>query len=176
MPEKKKANPRKQADRAMVDVDASQILGIRLRIIAGYLRQAGRSEKLTREQAGAWRDRPQDAPPWFAGMLAESAARQAQREAVRQRHELEREHRMLVLADQVERRLLAGTKHFRDPDSEFIASDLAFRAMKELVRNRGDASSLLDLDRAALRWAGVVPEDHGTWFLHSGNCCTRSHG
>lgn len=82
------------------------------------------------------------------------------------RRDLEREHRMLIVADKVERRLLAGGR-IRGADAEFIAADMAVRAMKELVRCDGDVSWLLPLDLAALRWAGVDPADRATWFLES---------
>ncbi|MHA6803585.1 hypothetical protein [Salinifilum ghardaiensis] len=81
---------------------------------------------------------------------------------------------MLERAEKVERRLLRGAKHFRRPEDEEIAVDLAFRAMEELLRADGDASALDPLAVAALRWAGVAPTDHGTWFLHGGGCCARA--
>ncbi len=53
---------------------------------------------------------------------------------------------------------------------ELIASDIAFRAMKDLVRDNGSVRYLNAVDVAALRWAGVDPSDHSTWFLHRGDC------
>jgi len=61
-----------------------------------------------------------------------------------------------------------SSRAIRGHDREFIASDYAFRAMKDLVRADGDVSYLNDLDLAALRWAGVLPADRSTWFLRAG--------
>ncbi|MHA6799417.1 hypothetical protein [Bounagaea algeriensis] len=101
---------------------------------------------------------------------ASAVARQARRE----RREREEQQRSLERAEQVEQRLLRGAKRFRNPDDELIAVDLALRAMKELLRGGGDANALDPLEVAALRWAGVDPAKHSTWFLHGGGCCDRA--
>jgi hypothetical protein len=100
----------------------------------------------------------------------------AQREHRERQVEFEYEHRMVVLQQKVEQRLLAGAQRFRDPDAELIALDMALRASKELVRANTDVcgemdpTPLCDLDLAALRWAGVDPFDHSTWVVHRGDC------
>lgn len=73
------------------------------------------------------------------------------------------------MAAWVERRLLAGARRFRDADAEWIATDYAVRAMKDLVRADGDVAWLNELDLAALAWADVDPHDRGTWFLERGS-------
>jgi hypothetical protein len=86
---------------------------------------------------------------------------------LRRRHELEERHRDLRLRAKVEQRLLKGARRFTDHHAELIASDLAIEAMTWLVRLEGDAGRLTEVDLAALRWAGVEPNDRETWFLHS---------
>jgi DNA mismatch repair protein MutH len=75
------------------------------------------------------------------------------------------------LTEKVERRLLAGAKNINGYDAERIAAGTALTAMKELVRCGGGVTWLCELDRAAPRWAGVIPEDHDTWFIHGAGCC-----
>jgi hypothetical protein len=129
------------------------------------MREAGATGPLTTRQVRAWgtlRDQP---PDWYVALLARKAARATRRQEREERREFERQHRMVLLADSVERKLLAGKRRFSDPDAEHIAADLALRAMKDLVRG-GDLSQLSPLDLAALRWAGVDPTDHTTWLGH----------
>ncbi|WP_018504202.1 hypothetical protein [Parafrankia discariae] len=64
----------------------------------------------------------------------------------------------------MEQRLPAG-RRIRGDEAEFLAADLAFRAYKELLRG-AEPGDLLALDLAALRWAGIDPDDPddpGTW-------------
>lgn len=82
---------------------------------------------------------------------------------------------MFLFHEKVERRLLAGAKHFRSHEAELIATDIAVRASKELVRNcgpvcGGSVDGLLPVELAALRWARVEPDDHSTWLIHRGDC------
>ena len=102
-----------------------------------------------------------------AGAHGQATAKAARRQARNQRRNIEDEHRILLKAADVEQRLLSS-RAIRGHDREFIASDYAFRAMKDLVRADGDVSYLNDLDLAALRWAGVLPADRSTWFLRAG--------
>lgn len=140
------------------------------------MREAGVTEPLTPRKAKAWKAGPSAAPEWFMSLLAEKASRDAEREHRERQRDIEYEHRQMILWDKVERRLLRGTKHFRNPDAELIALDMAFRASKELCRADTDTCGqitpdlLSDLDVAALRWAGVDPFDHSTWVVHRGDC------
>ncbi|MEV6969371.1 hypothetical protein AB0M47_30095 [Hamadaea sp. NPDC051192] len=131
---------------------------------------------LTASQARAWKVDPGTAPQWFTGLLAEKASRDAEREYRERQADIEYEHRMLILAEKVTRRLLSGARHFGNPDAELIAQDMAFRASKELCRantevcGQIDPGPLGDLDVAALRWAGIDPHDHSTWIVHRRDC------
>ncbi|WP_419994870.1 hypothetical protein [Streptomyces boninensis] len=104
------------------------------------------------------------------------AAVKAARDHRDRQADIEAERRMLSLPDKVAKRLLAGAKHFRSPDAELIAQDMAWRASKELCRAHTDVCGAIDpellsaLDVAALRWAGVDPSDHSTWIVHRGDC------
>lgn len=146
-----------------------QVLGLKERRINRIMRNSGVTEQLALKQARKWKAHPDQAPAWFTALLTEAAVAAAQQQARDEVQELERQHREVLLTEKVERRLLAGARHFRNPDAEFIASDMAFRAMKELVRCDGDTEMLLPIDLAALRWAGVDPTDRRTWFLANGS-------
>ncbi|BCY09264.1 hypothetical protein [Actinoplanes sp. L3-i22] len=164
---RKPLSPEKRADRALCPVAVAATLGLKVNLVAGAMRAAGVTTPVTVAQARAWKSLTQEPPPWMVGLMADAAARAAGRVAAAHRRDVEDEHRMVLLADQVAQKLLAG-RTIRGDDREFIAADLAFRAMKELVRADGDVSYLNDLDLAALRWAGVVPQDRSTWFLDRG--------
>ncbi len=142
--------------------------------VANAMRAAGVAERLTVVRARRWKAQPGAAPEWFDRVVAEDADRKAARQVRRERREREEQQRSLERAEQVEQRLLRGAKRFRNPDDELIAVDLALRAMKELLRGGGDANVLDPLEVAALRWAGVDPAKHSTWFLHGGGCCDRA--
>jgi hypothetical protein len=101
-------------------------------------------------------------------LLADVTARFARRGASVWSRGIEDEHRAILLADQVTEKLLAG-RPVRGADREGIASDIALRAMKDLVRADGEVSYLNDLDLAALRWAGVASRDGSTWLLEGGH-------
>jgi hypothetical protein len=161
---KRQLTKQKLADRVLCPVAVSCTLGLKVCDVADAMRRAGVTQALTAGQAKAWRTMREQPPDWLAALLADAAARQAKKAAREKERDLEHEHRMLLLGEEVERRLLAGATHFGGP-AELIATDIAFRAMKELVRCDGDVSWLLPLDLAALRWAGVDPADCGTWFL-----------
>jgi hypothetical protein len=173
---RKKLSPQKQADRALCPVQVACIVQMKVPEVAAAMRAAGCTEGLTPAQAAAWRRDPAAAPEWFTALLAEQAARAAQRLAREERKEFEYRHRLVLAEDKVVRRLLAGAKHFRNPDEELIAADFAFRASKELVRAHTDKCGefepqfLDELSAAALRWAGVDPFDHSTWQVHRGDC------
>ncbi|MGW5669968.1 hypothetical protein [Micromonospora sp. NPDC003776] len=172
----KKVSPQKKADRALCPVQVANMMRLKVHEVAAVMRAAGVIEQLTPQHAREWMKDPVAAPRWFVGLLAESAARQAQRIAREEREELERRHKLVIVEEKVTRRLLAGAKHFRSPEEELIASDMAFRASKELVRahtgacGEVDPQLLSDLDIAALRWAGVDLYDHSTWAVHRGDC------
>ncbi|MGI5239362.1 hypothetical protein [Dactylosporangium sp. CA-139066] len=133
--------------------------------IARWMRGAGVTATLAPQQATAWTVDPRNAPEW-----------QAERAYRERRADIEYEHRMLNLTEKVAKRLLAGAKHFRNPDAELIAQDMALRASKELCRAHTEVCGkiipelLSDLDIAALRWAGIDPGDHSTWIVHRGDC------
>jgi hypothetical protein len=174
---KKPLSPQKRADRALCPVVVASGIGMKVQEVAKAMRAAGVTESLTLKQARAWRDNPHDAPQWYTALLAERAARRAQQEHRNRQDAIEHEHRMLLAAEKVERRLLAGAKNFRDPHEELMAQDMAWRASKEMCRahsdtcgDLGDPVILCDLDIAALRWAGIDPHDHSTWILHRGDC------
>ncbi|MER5389199.1 hypothetical protein [Saccharopolyspora sp. NPDC002686] len=172
---KSKPNPQQKADRALCPVPVSNVLQLKVHEVARAMRAAGATQQLTVGQAKTWKASPETAPEWFVALLAERTCRDAERIARAERHALEHEHRMLLLREKVERRLLAGAKHFRSDDAELVATDIAVQASKELVRNcgpvcGGPVDSLLPVEAAALRWAGVDPGDHSTWVIHRGDC------
>ncbi|WP_369243692.1 hypothetical protein [Streptomyces sp. R41] len=140
------------------------------------MRQAGRDEPLSVAEATAWRDHPEKAPEVGIAVLATVVAAKAEREHRERQADIEYEHHMLNLTEKVTKRLLAGAKHFRNPDAELIAQDMAFRASKELCRAHTDKCGeinpelLSKLDLAALRWAGIDPYAHSTWIVHRGDC------
>ena len=171
---------RKQAepgtDEYLCPAKVGAVLGAKRRVIAQAMREAGRVRPLTVAEANLWHDRPGDAPEEGVAILAAVAADKARREHRKQSSKFEDEHRMMLLTEKVEKRLLAGVKHFSNADAELIATDIAFRASKELLRTDGpacgdvDPHPLPDLDVAALRWAGIDPSDHSTWAIHRGDC------
>lgn len=174
---KRQLSPQKRADRVLCPVVVASGMGMKVREVAQAMRAAGVVEGLTLKQTRAWRDNPQDAPEWYTALLAERAARQAQREHRSRQEAIEHEHRMLLAAEKVQHRLLAGAKNFRDPYEELMAQDMAWHASKETCRahsdicgDLGDPILLSDLDVAALRWAGIDPHDHSTWIVHRGDC------
>lgn len=166
----KRSRPNR-ADRALCPPEVSNRLGIPIREVAKTMGAAGVSERLTVQQAVRWTERPDIAPDWFTELVADNAARRARREHQKQQQELERQHRDLLLRDKVEQKLLAGRLPKKHSDEETLYADAAFRAMKDLVRVGGDTDSLTALDLAALRWAGVTPGRHETWFIHGAGCC-----
>ncbi|CAI7978803.1 MULTISPECIES: hypothetical protein [Parafrankia] len=151
----------RRADRARCPIPVAQILGIPIRTVADAMRRAGVDGPLTVAQARSWRAMTSEPPGWMAELFAETAARRSQREHREQRRTFEAEHATLLLADEVEQRLLAG-RRIRGDEAERLAADLAFRAYKELLRG-AEPGDLLALDLAALRWAGIDPDDPGTW-------------
>jgi hypothetical protein len=161
-----RATRRRQAaaDRALCPIPVAQVLHLRVAVVAEAMRQAGVTTPPTVRQAKAWRAMADEPPAWMVAVLADTAAHRARKEHRRQQRDIEERHRMLLLTEKVERRLLAGGR-IRGADAEFIATDMAVRGMKELVRCDGDVGWLLPLDLAALRWAGVDPADTETWFL-----------
>lgn len=159
----------RRADRALCPVSVSQILALKVHDVAEKMRSYGVSTPLTVKDAKKWKRMESTPPDWFLELQVEQAESRAHRWSQTNRRNVEREHKQLILRDKVEKRLLSGAHHFRDPEAEFIACDTAFRAMKELVRACGEVSSLLELEVAALRWAGVDPADQSTWFLTNGS-------
>ncbi|GAB3220250.1 hypothetical protein GCM10027447_04450 [Glycomyces halotolerans] len=51
--------------------------------------------------------------------------------------------------------------------AELIAKELAFEAMKWLLRHGGDATRLSELGLAALAWAGAEPDERNSQLLRS---------
>jgi hypothetical protein len=76
-------------------------------------------------------------PDWLTALFAEAAVRATWMRSRRERGALEEEHRLLLLRDTVERRLLAEERIPPGHDAELIATDIAFTASKELVRGCG---------------------------------------
>ncbi|WP_326709957.1 hypothetical protein OG758_11880 [Streptomyces sp. NBC_01474] len=173
---KRKLTAEKQADRALCPVQVSHLLGLKVHEVARAMRAHGITQALQTAQARQWRQNPGSAPAWLTTLLTEVTVRAAQLQARRERGALEDEHRQLLLRDTVERRLLAGEHIPPGYDAELIVQDIAFTASKELVRGCGPvcggpvADVLLPVEEAALYWAGVDPDDHGTWVVHCGDC------
>jgi hypothetical protein len=173
---KRELSSQKKADRALCSVSTANVMKMKIHEVAGRMRAAGVTEPLTPHNAKAWKADPSGAPDWFVALLAEQAARAAQREHGKRQASIEREHRMMILWEKVEKRLLAGARRFRNSDAELIAQDIAFRASKDLVRSSTNVCGQIDpelvgdLDKAALRWAGVDPLDHSTWLIHGRDC------
>lgn len=175
MATKKHPPPQPGTDRYLCPGPLAGTFGVKRHVIAGALRQAGRTQPITVAEARRWRDHPEQAPQEGLAVLAAVAAAKAEREHRQQQADLERAHRMMILREKVEQRLLRGAKHFRSSDAELIARDIAFRASKELVRGCGRAcggrvDGLRPVELAALRWAGIDPDDHSTWVVHRGDC------
>ncbi|MFD0033388.1 hypothetical protein ACFVJK_35075 [Streptomyces sp. NPDC127172] len=166
----------KQADRALCPVHVSNVLGLKVQDVARTMRANGVTQPLATDRVRKWREDPGSTPDWLAALLTEKAVRAAQQQARRERSALEDEHRMLLLRDTVERRLLAKEPIPAGYDAEVIAMDIAFGASKELVRGCGPvcggtaADLLLPVELAALSWADVDPDDHETWVVHRGDC------
>ena len=119
----------------------SGTFGVKGHGIAEAMRQAGRQQPLTVAEAKSWRDHPEQAPEEGVAVLAAVAAAQAEREHRERQAGIEDEHRMMILTEKVAKRLLAGAKHFRSPEAQRIAQEMAFRASKELCRARTGAAS-----------------------------------
>jgi len=180
MPKRKPQLARPGTDQYSCPGPVSGTFGVKRHVIAEAMRQADRTQPLTVAEAKRWRDHPEQASEEGVAVLVAVAvavaAAQAEREHRERQVDIEYEHRMMILWEKVERRLLAGAKHFRNPDAELIAADIAFRAGKELVRAHADVCGQFDpsffseVDMAALRWAGVDPFDHSTWVVHRGDC------
>jgi hypothetical protein len=164
---KRKLSPQTRMDRALCPVTVSQILAMKVAVVAESMRRSGVEAPMTDRQARLWKTDPSQASDWFLTLLADQAAHAAKGAYRRAVGEVEAEHRTLLLTAEVEARLLSG-RRIRGYEAEFIASDFAFRAMKELVRCQGDTEWLLEIDLAALKWAGVDPADPDTWFLRAG--------
>ncbi|MEV6699473.1 hypothetical protein AB0M68_20290 [Streptomyces sp. NPDC051453] len=179
---KHKGTPQKRADRALCPVHVSNVLGLKVHDVAQAMRAHGVTQPLEAVQARSWRQDPGRAPDWLTALFAEKAVRGAQLQARREQSALEEEHRMLLLRDVVEQRLLAGERVPSRQDATLIAQDIAFAASKELVRGCGPmcgdlvAHVLLPVEQAALRWAGVDPDDHDTWVIHQGDCPVVADG
>lgn len=156
------------ADRQLCPVVVANALGLRLHHVAAAMRTAGVTGPLTLEQARGWRAMREQPPPWLAELFGRRMARSAQRAYRNAQQAEQRAQEEARLWDDVRERLLAG-RRIRGPYREWIATDMAFRAMKELVRADGDPAWLCELDLAALRWAGVRPADRATWFLRRGS-------
>jgi hypothetical protein len=156
-----------KADRAFCPIPVAQIFQMRVHQVAAAMRSAGVTGQVTVKQARAWKSLAEEPPGWMLALMAQTATRSARRQAGNHRRHVEDGHRALLLAAEVEDRLLSSCA-IRGDDREFIASDYALRAMKDLVRADGDVRYLNDLDVAALRWAGVDPADRSTWLLGTG--------
>jgi hypothetical protein len=173
---KKKLSPQKKADRALCPVGTANVMQMKVGEIAHRMRGAGVTQPLTPQNAKEWKADPSSAPEWLPSLLAEKASRDAEREHRERQRDIEYQHRQMILWDRVEKLLLAGVKHFRDPDAELIAQDMALRASKELCRAHIDTCGqtnpelLADLDVAALRWAGIDAFDHCTWIVDRRDC------
>jgi hypothetical protein len=173
---KRRLTAQKQADRALCPVHVSNLLGLKVRDVARAMRAHGVTQPLEPGQARRWRQDPGRAPDWLTALFAEVAVRAARMRSRRECSALEEEHRLLLLRDTVERRLLAEERIPPGHDAELIATDIAFTASKELVRGCGPVcggpvtDGLLPVETAALSWAGVDPDDHDTWVVHRGDC------
>ncbi|WP_141715166.1 hypothetical protein [Micromonospora rhizosphaerae] len=104
----KKISPQKKADRALCPVQVANIMQLKVHEVAAAMRAADVIEQLTPQHAREWMKVPAGAPQWFIGLLAESAARQAQRIAREEREELERRHKLVIAEEKVTRRLLVS--------------------------------------------------------------------
>jgi hypothetical protein len=147
----------------------SQVLGLKVHDVAEKMRFYGVLTPLTVKDAKRWKRMESIPPNWILELQIEKAESNAHRWSQTNRKNIESEHKQLILRDKVEQRLLRGAHQFRNSEAEFIACDIAFRAMKELVRACGEVSALLELEVAALRWAGVDPADQSTWLLINGS-------
>ncbi|WP_154675665.1 hypothetical protein [Parafrankia elaeagni] len=163
----------RRADRALCPISVAQVLGIPVHAVADAMRWAGVDEPLTVAQARSWRAMTSEPPGWMVELFTETAARRSRREHREQLRTFEAEYVTLLLADEVERRLLAG-RRIRGDGAERLAADLAFRACRELLRG-AELGDLLALDLAALRWAGIDPGDRGTWRLAPDGVSAGTH-
>jgi hypothetical protein len=146
---KRRAAARRQRradDRRLCPPAVAELLGLRYGQVAAAMRAAAVSEPLSKPLVQGWLAGASCArgmPAWLSELLAEAAAKDAEREAQAQAAELEAEHRRLLVEERVQAKLLAGKRRFRGADLE-VVEEWAFEAAKELVRSDGEVDELED--------------------------------
>jgi hypothetical protein len=144
----------------------AQRLDLPVGALAQAMRAAGVHEQITEAQAKGWNTDPESVPEWLAVLRGERLARAAEQEYRREQAAERRQLRELAAEQSALAKVKAGKTRFSDEEWLYV-QDWAFRAVKELVRNRGDVTGM---DEQVLRLAGIDAGDHSTWPLHAGGC------
>ncbi|MDH6288595.1 hypothetical protein [Rhodococcus opacus] len=157
------------ADRALCPVAVARKFGLGVRKVAAAMRAHDVVGPLDIKTAQRWLSRAEPMPDWFAGLLAQNAARSARRHAKSEAKQVEEEHADLIRSERVYRVLESG-KRRRFTESEMLkVRDVALRAAKDLARG-ASADDLSGGELSALRVVGVDPGNHSTWPLHTSGC------
>ncbi|MHA7191095.1 hypothetical protein ACX80N_12475 [Arthrobacter sp. MDT2-16] len=144
---------------ALVQVGAANILELPWRVLTDSMKRQGIKKQITVQDARRSKHHPSELPQWVAELLD-------QKEAARIREEEAQQSRLAAAREAVAVKLLAGQFDAISSDMEtLVASDMAFRASKDLLGSDGSTAHLLDVEVAALKWAGVDPHDSETWIV-----------
>ncbi|MCK8673690.1 hypothetical protein M1M07_21595 [Rhodococcus sp. HM1] len=147
----------RRADRALCPVPVAEALGLRVAKVAAAMRWHGIEGPLDVATARRWLRGLEPIPDWCAELLAEAAARSAQRAARKRNEQIEFEHTLLLRTARVYRLLENGKRRrFRDADMD-IVTDVALAAWRELMRGV-DPSALSNGELRALRLCAIDPE------------------
>jgi hypothetical protein len=154
-------------DQRLCPPAVAQLMGLSCERAAGAMRAAGVCTPLDARTVTGWLSScARSMPQWLSELLAQATAKAAEWEARAQAEALEAEHRQLLVEERVQRKLLAGKRHFHGEDLD-VAEQWAFYAAKDLIVSDGDVG---ELDTAALRVVGIDANDHTTWPFHGGGC------
>ncbi|MFD1213360.1 hypothetical protein ACFQ36_15065 [Arthrobacter sp. GCM10027362] len=138
---------RQRADRALVEHGVSAILKVRQSVIADHMRNHRITKPVTYAEAMRWQAGEAPAPVWMAELIDHVRGRREEMDGV---------------FKQVRQKLLNGSR-IGGRLEETAATDLAFRAARDLCFSGGSVTWLNDLDLAALAWAGIDPGDTESW-------------
>ncbi|MCG2623138.1 hypothetical protein LVY72_14645 [Arthrobacter sp. I2-34] len=138
---------RQRADRALVEHGVSALLKVRQSVIADHMRNRHITRPVTYADALRWQTGEAPAPVWMTELINQVRGRREE---------------MGGVFKQVGQKLLNGSR-IGGRLEETAATDLAFKAARDLCLSGGSVTWLSDLDLAALTWAGIDPEDTGSW-------------
>lgn len=150
------------ADRSLVPVAVSQFLGLPLRELAAWMRDADIHEPLTVAKVKRWRAHPHETPVWLRDQMAwKRAKREQQRQTEQDARQvlLDQTYRDVVrmLTDH-DRKLRQDHWLDRHDDHALMLADIAWRASKDCGLASGEANpdwwALTYEEREALRISG----------------------